>query len=123
MSTCRSCDICHICGRYYIMRQGVVCKWIDPDNNDHYGFDDCTMVSCPFCKYCCIDHCDSDSRLIKALNIRKKEYIRSINDISKRLNRRKREYVRTIDNIVKNKKECVVNEEVPLEFKPVEIFS
>jgi len=123
MSTCRSCDICHICGRYYIMRQGVVCKWIDPDNNDHYGFDDCNDICCPFCKYCCIDHCDSDSKLVKALEIRKNDYVRAINDISKRLNRRKRQYVKTINNIVKDKKQCATIENIPLEFKPVEIFS
>ena len=106
MSTCRTCDVCEICGQYYLKRQGQVCKYFNAKQVENYGFD-CEELSCPFCKFCSIEHCSSDTRLLKALEIRKQNYLQSTKDIAKKLTRKKREYVNSITEILSNIKECI----------------
>ncbi len=83
--TCRSCDVCFICGRYFLRKNANACKWISK-NNDSYGID-CDELSCPFCKYCSIQHC-SDDKLVKGLEFRNRDHVRSIHDISRQLKKK-----------------------------------
>jgi hypothetical protein len=82
MNICRTCDQCQICGRMYLKTNGNVCKWLNPDSSK-YGFD-CENISCPTCRFCCYDHC-SNTSLLRAIDIRVKDYISNLTEITKRI--------------------------------------
>lgn len=83
--TCRACDVCFICGRYFLRKKAIVCKWLSKDNNS-FGID-CEELSCPYCKFCSVEHC-SDEKLVSGLEYRNREHVRSIYDISRQLKKK-----------------------------------
>lgn len=84
-------NMCNICGQCYLDSDKQICEWYD-SSPDKYGFD-CEETACPTCKYCCIRHCLSKSKLLRALEIREREYEKAIDNINKKLKRYEKEHI------------------------------